>query len=151
MTSINELEVEAQIAESCLDDDVKIASLGSFLALPDLKVAISVLSALKSVGPATTASTVLAAVAPDVAPFMSDEAMIAIMGNVKDYTLKQLLLYAKKLQCKAQELTKSSGKEFNRPDLERALWCAAMEKRFSRSTEAQRRNHKVKSVQTQSR
>ncbi|MCO5567228.1 hypothetical protein L7F22_020917 [Adiantum nelumboides] len=84
---------------SCLDDDVKIVSLGSFLALPDLKVAISALSALKGVGPATTASTVLAAVAPDVAPFMSVEAMIAIMGNVKGYTLKQLLLYAKKLQC----------------------------------------------------
>ncbi|MCO5586910.1 hypothetical protein L7F22_040855 [Adiantum nelumboides] len=85
---LQELEVEAQIAESCLDDDVKITSLGSFLALPDLNVAISVLSALKGVGPATTASATLATVAPDVAPFMSDEGMIAIMGNVKDYTLK---------------------------------------------------------------
>ncbi|MCO5569197.1 hypothetical protein L7F22_022907 [Adiantum nelumboides] len=125
-------------ASALTDNEVKTASLGSFLALPDLKVAINALTALKGVGPAT-ASAVLAAAAPDVAPFMSDEAMIAVMGSVKDYTLKQYLLYAEKLQCKAQELTKSSGKEFSPSDLERALWCAAMEKRFPRSMEAQKK------------
>ncbi|MCO5572323.1 hypothetical protein L7F22_026076 [Adiantum nelumboides] len=126
-------------ASALIDDDAKTASLGSFLALSNLKVAISALTALKGVGPAT-ASAVLIAAASDVAPFMSDEAMIAIIGTAKDHTLKQYLLYAKKLQCKAQKLTQSSGKEFSPSDLERALWCPAMENRFSRSTEVQKMN-----------
>ncbi|KAI5083467.1 hypothetical protein GOP47_0003210 [Adiantum capillus-veneris] len=128
-------------ASALTDDDVKAASLGSFSALPDLKVAINALTALKGVGPAT-ASAILAAAAPDVAPFMSDEAMIAVLGGVKDYTLKQYLLFAEKLQCKAQELTKSSGKEFRPSELERALWCAAMEKRFPKSEEIEKQDQK---------
>ncbi|MCO5593106.1 hypothetical protein L7F22_047112 [Adiantum nelumboides] len=126
-----------KLLSALTDDDLKTPSLGSFLALQDLKVAINALSSLKGVGPFTTLP-VLAMAAPDVAPFMSDEAMIAIMGNAKDY-LKQYLLYVEKLRCKAQTLTKSSGKEFSPSDLERALWCAAMEKRFSKSTEAQKK------------
>lgn len=56
-----------------LDDAVvESASRKAFAALPDLKRAITELTVLKGVGPAT-ASAVLAAYAPDVAPFMSDE------------------------------------------------------------------------------
>jgi hypothetical protein len=51
---------------------VETASRKAFAALPDLSKAISELTVLKGVGPAT-ASAVLAAYAPDVAPFMSDE------------------------------------------------------------------------------
>jgi adenine-specific DNA glycosylase len=54
-----------------LDDAVvESASRKAFAALPDLRRAE--LTVLKGVGPAT-ASAVLAAYAPDVAPFMSDE------------------------------------------------------------------------------
>lgn len=58
---------------SSLDDAVvKSASQAAFQSLPDVSKAVSELTVLKGVGPAT-ASAVLAAYAPDVAPFMSDE------------------------------------------------------------------------------
>lgn len=58
---------------SALDEDlVKSASQKAFKSLPDVSKAISELTVLKGVGPAT-ASAILAAYAPDVAPFMSDE------------------------------------------------------------------------------
>lgn len=58
---------------SALDEEtVKSASLKAFQALPDVSKAISELTVLKGVGPAT-ASAILAAFSPDSAPFMSDE------------------------------------------------------------------------------
>ncbi|CAN0922008.1 hypothetical protein LINGRAHAP2_LOCUS32884 [Linum grandiflorum] len=55
---------------SSLDEElVKSASEKAFQSLPDLSKAISALTVLKGVGPAT-ASAVLAAYSPDVAPFM---------------------------------------------------------------------------------
>lgn len=58
---------------SSLDEEtVKSASRKAFEALPEVSKAVSELTVLKGVGPAT-ASAVLAAYAPDVAPFMSDE------------------------------------------------------------------------------
>ncbi|KAH6770868.1 DNA binding protein [Perilla frutescens var. hirtella] len=58
---------------SCLNNVVvRDASGKAFAALPDVSKAVSELTVLKSVGPAT-ASAVLAAYAPDVAMFMSDE------------------------------------------------------------------------------
>ncbi|KAK4571812.1 hypothetical protein RGQ29_030281 [Quercus rubra] len=87
---------------SSLDEAaVKSASEKAFQSLPDVSKAVSELTVLKGVGPAT-ASAVLAAYAPDVAPFMSDEAMVAALGNSKDYSLKQYLLFANKLQTKAK-------------------------------------------------
>ncbi|RCV41093.1 hypothetical protein SETIT_9G108400v2 [Setaria italica] len=108
-----------------LDDAVvESASRKAFAALPDLSRAITELTVLKGVGPAT-ASAVLAAYAPDVAPFMSDEAMVAALGNAKDYTLKQYLAFADKLQAKSKELT--VGEEsFTPSDVERALWSSAI-------------------------
>ncbi|RVX22396.1 hypothetical protein CK203_012676 [Vitis vinifera] len=90
---------------SSLDEAlVKSASQKAFQSLPDISKAISELTVLKGVGPAT-ASALLAAYAPDVAPFMSDEAMVAALGNSKDYTLKQYLVFADKLQNKARSKT----------------------------------------------
>lgn len=58
---------------SSLDDAVvRSASEKAFQSLPDISKAILALTVLKGVGPAT-ASAVLAAYAPDIAPFMSDE------------------------------------------------------------------------------
>ncbi|XP_044980202.1 uncharacterized protein LOC123447649 [Hordeum vulgare subsp. vulgare] len=108
-----------------LDDKVvESASRKAFAALPDLSKAITELTVLKGVGPAT-ASAVLAAYAPDVAPFMSDEAMVAALGNVKEYTLKQYLAFAEKLQDKAEELS-VGGESFTPSDVERALWSSAI-------------------------
>ncbi|KAL2242161.1 UNVERIFIED_CONTAM: hypothetical protein Sindi_0334100 [Sesamum indicum] len=61
---------------SSLDDVVvRDTSAKAFASLPDVSKAITELTVLKGVGPAT-ASAVLAAYAPDVAPFMSDEVLI---------------------------------------------------------------------------
>lgn len=51
---------------------VKDASSKAFAKMPDLKEALKEVTVLKGVGPAT-ASALLAAHSPDVAPFMSDE------------------------------------------------------------------------------
>lgn len=110
---------------SALDESVvKSASEKAFQSLPDISKAVSELTALKGVGPAT-ASAVLTAYAPDVAPFMSDEAMEAALGNCKDYSLKQYLLFADKLQKKAKELS-AEGETFTPSDVERALWSCAV-------------------------
>ncbi|KAJ4701567.1 DNA binding protein [Melia azedarach] len=110
---------------SSLDESsVKSASEKAFKSLPDITKAVSELTVLKGVGPAT-ASAVLAAYAPNVAPFMSDEAMEAALGHSKDYSLKQYLLFADKLQAKAKDLA-SEGNSFTPSDLERALWSSAI-------------------------
>lgn len=58
--------------DSLNETQVESASRKAFGALPDLAKAVSELTVLKGVGPAT-ASAVLAAYAPESAPFMSDE------------------------------------------------------------------------------
>ncbi|KAF3447480.1 hypothetical protein FNV43_RR12666 [Rhamnella rubrinervis] len=117
---------------SALDEDlVKSASQKAFQSLPDLSKAISELTVLKGVGPAT-ASAVLAGYAPDVAPFMSDEAMEAAVGSSKEYTLKQYLLFANKLQEKAKELS-SEEDTFTPSDVERALWSSVVGVKLSSS------------------
>lgn len=114
---------------SSLDEDTVIsASQKAFKSLPDVSKAISELTTLKGVGPAT-ASAVLAAYAPDIAPFMSDEAMVAALGNSKEYTLKQYLVFVDKLQAKAQELSQE-GEVFTPSDVERALWSCAIGAKF---------------------
>ncbi|XP_057469840.1 uncharacterized protein LOC130758873 isoform X1 [Actinidia eriantha] len=110
---------------SSLDEAlVKSASQKAFKSLPDVSKAVSELTVLKGVGPAT-ASAVLAAYAPDVAPFMSDEAMVAAIGSSKDYTLKQYLVFVDKLQAKSKELS-AEGDIFTPSDVERALWSATI-------------------------
>ncbi|KAG5543695.1 hypothetical protein RHGRI_016453 [Rhododendron griersonianum] len=110
---------------SSLDEAVvKSASQKSFQSLPDISKALSELTVLKGVGPAT-ASAVLAAYAPDVSPFMSDEAMVAALGNSKDYTLKQYLVFVDKLQANAKELS-AEGDTFTPSDVERALWSSTI-------------------------
>ncbi|KAK7321619.1 hypothetical protein VNO77_32438 [Canavalia gladiata] len=117
---------------SSLDDVVvKSASQKAFQSLPDISKAISELTVLKGVGPAT-ASAILAAFAPHLTPFMSDEAMEAALGNSKDYSLKQYILFVNKLQTKAKELS-SEGASFTASDVERALWSFAVGKSSSAS------------------
>ncbi|CAH1443384.1 unnamed protein product [Lactuca virosa] len=111
---------------SSLNEDTVIsASQKAFKSLPDVSKAISELTVLKGVGPAT-ASAVLAAYAPDIAPFMSDEAMVAALGNSKEYTLKKYLVFVDKLQAKAKELSVDEEEVFTPSDVERALWSCAI-------------------------
>ncbi|CAM8946310.1 unnamed protein product [Rhodiola kirilowii] len=117
---------------SALDDEVvESASRKAFEALPDVSKAVSELKVLKGVGPAT-ASAVLAAHAPQVAPFMSDEAMVAALGSAKDYTSKQYVKFSSKMQEKAKELS-SNDLTFTPSDVERALWSAAIGKKLNSS------------------
>ncbi|XP_030528692.1 uncharacterized protein LOC115739627 [Rhodamnia argentea] len=117
---------------SSLDEEtVESSSRKAFGSLPDVSKAVSELTVLKGVGPAT-ASAVLAAYAPDVAPFMSDEAMVAALGHSKDYSLKQYLLFVEKLQAKAKELS-TEGQLFTPSDVERALWSSAIEAKLGSS------------------
>ncbi|XP_054819399.1 uncharacterized protein LOC129318580 isoform X1 [Prosopis cineraria] len=112
---------------SSLDESlVKSASQKAFQSLPDISKAVSELTVLKGVGPAT-ASAILAAFAPHITPFMSDEALEAVLGNSKDYSLKQYLLFASKVQTKAKELSRE-GDSFTPSDVERALWSGAVGK-----------------------
>lgn len=72
---------------SALDDSVvKSASEKAFKSLPDISNAVKELTVLKGVGPAT-ASAVLAAYAPDIAPFMSDE--VRFFFRVNNYFREQ--------------------------------------------------------------
>ncbi|KAK9065669.1 hypothetical protein SSX86_015070 [Deinandra increscens subsp. villosa] len=128
---------------SSLDEQtVKSASEKAFKSLPEVSKAISELTVLKGVGPAT-ASAVLAAYAPDVAPFMSDEAMVAALGNSKEYTLKQYLLFVEKLQAKAKELS-ADGDLFTPSDVERALWSSAIGAKFEASSNTDIKSSKKK-------
>ncbi|KAI3685847.1 hypothetical protein L6452_35108 [Arctium lappa] len=120
---------------SSLDEDmVKSASEKAFKSLPDVSKAISELTVLKGVGPAT-ASAVLAAYAPHLAPFMSDEAMVAALGNSKQYTLKQYLVFVDKLEAKAKELSGTGEEVFTASDVERALWSCAKSKNDSNNSD----------------
>ncbi|KAL2529450.1 DNA binding [Forsythia ovata] len=113
-----------EFVSSLKDDAVRAASQKAFGSLPNVSKAVSELVVLKGVGPAT-ASAVLAAYAPDVAPFMSDEAMEAAIGNSKDYSLKQYLVFAEKIQAKAKELSTEENM-FKPSDVEQALWSSAI-------------------------
>ncbi|CAA0840724.1 DNA binding [Striga hermonthica] len=100
---------------SALDDAVvREASTKAFASLPDVSKAVQELTVLKGVGPAT-ASAVLAAYAPEVVPFMSDEALIVVTGDTKDYSLKRYVAFAEKMQTKAKmdmaEVTLCPGEE----------------------------------------
>ncbi|KAI4375076.1 hypothetical protein MLD38_012987 [Melastoma candidum] len=119
---------------SNLDEDlVESSSSKAFQSLPDVSKAVSELTVLKGVGPAT-ASAVLAAYAPHVAPFMSDEAMEAALGHSKDYSLKQYLLFVEKLQKKAKELSSNSeNQEFTPSDVERAIWSSSIDAKLKQS------------------
>uniref|UniRef100_A0A0A9FI86 Uncharacterized protein n=1 Tax=Arundo donax TaxID=35708 RepID=A0A0A9FI86_ARUDO len=56
----------------------------------------------------------------------------AALGNAKEYTQKQYLAFANKLQTKAKELS-IGGESFTPSDVERALWSSAVGSKSSAS------------------
>jgi len=88
----------------------------------DLEAAVSALSNLKGVGPAM-ASAVLAAGAPEVAPFMADECLMS-MPEVEgiDYTMKEYMkLVAKTKEC--VDRLNAQGGSWNPHKVEMTIWA----------------------------
>jgi len=87
----------------------------------DLEAAVLALSNLKGVGPAM-ASAVLAAGAPEVAPFMADECLLS-MPDIEgiDYTTKEYLKLVEKTKECVDRLN-SQGGEWTPHKVELALW-----------------------------
>ncbi|XP_069691100.1 uncharacterized protein Amun isoform X2 [Periplaneta americana] len=95
----------------------------AFRKLPNLEQAITALSNLKGVG-TTMASALLAAAAPDQAPFMADECLMAIPEiEGIDYTTKEYLNFVQHIQATVQRLNKETNNgTWNPHQVELALW-----------------------------
>ncbi|XP_047637026.1 uncharacterized protein LOC125127679 isoform X2 [Phacochoerus africanus] len=101
-------------------------SAAAFRLLPDMHVAVTELCALRGVGPAT--ASVLAAGAPELAAFMSEEAVAAVPGlPALQYTLKHYLLYLSRVQERATALSHGSASGlWTQHCVETALWTWAI-------------------------
>merc|ERR1711892_1219131 len=88
----------------------------------DLEAAVSALSNLKGVGPAL-ASAVLAAGAPEIAPFMADELLLS-MPEVEgiDYTMKEYMKLVEKTKECVERLNASGG-SWNPHKVEMTIWA----------------------------
>ncbi|XP_071443480.1 uncharacterized protein Amun isoform X1 [Hetaerina americana] len=95
----------------------------AFRKLPNLEQAITALSNLKGVG-TTMASALLSAAAPETAPFMADECLMAIPEiEGIDYTTKEYLNFVQLIQNVAERLNKEAGSSMWNPhQVELALW-----------------------------
>lgn len=116
-----------QLVESNSEDSVENCSRKAFSLLPDVHAAITELSSLKGVGPAT-ASAVLAAGAPEQAAFMSDEAMESIPGLTPiQYTVKHYILYLTKMVEQTEKLNRVDCQQDWTPQrLEQCLWALSI-------------------------
>jgi len=88
----------------------------------DLEAAVSALSNLKGVGPAM-ASAVLAAGAPEIAPFMADELLMS-MPEVEgiDYTMKEYMKLVEKTKECVERLNAQGG-SWNPHKVEMTVWA----------------------------
>lgn len=95
----------------------------AFRKLPNLEQAITALSNLKGVG-TTMASALLAAAAPEKAPFMADECLMAIPEiEGIDYTTKEYLNFVTHIQNTVERLNKETSNGWWSPHrVELALW-----------------------------
>lgn len=106
---------------------VESSSKKAFKKLPNVAAAIKELTVLKAVGPAT-ASAVLAAGAPEHAPFMADESMLAIPGlSPLQYTPPFYNRYAEQIKACVDRLNKEdSSKSWTAHKVEMTLWTHYM-------------------------
>jgi len=89
--------------------------------LPNLEAAITTLCGLKGVG-TTLASAVLAAMAPELAPFMADECLLS-MPEVEgiDYTMKEYMKLVEKTKECVERLNAQGG-DWNPHKVEMTVW-----------------------------
>ncbi|XP_044289710.1 uncharacterized protein LOC123025224 [Varanus komodoensis] len=113
-----------QLVATNAEEVVEQCTKKGFQLLPDVAAAISELSRLKGVGPAT-ASAILAAGAPDVVPFMADEAVASISGLAPiQYTLKHYMHYLDQIQSRVKKLNKADPvKTWTPHHVEMCLWA----------------------------
>ncbi|XP_048722191.2 uncharacterized protein LOC125643513 isoform X1 [Caretta caretta] len=116
-----------QLVATNSSETVEICTRKAFQLLPDVAAAITELSQLKAVGPAT-ASAILAAGAPESAAFMADEAMESIPGLTPiQYTLKHYILYLGKIQLCVKKLNQvDTEKAWTPHRVEMCLWAWAV-------------------------
>ncbi|XP_069496623.1 uncharacterized protein [Ambystoma mexicanum] len=118
-----------QMVQANPGETVEACTRRAFQLLPDVGAAITELSQLKAIGPAT-ASAVLAAGSPDTAAFLADEAVLAIPGLPPvQYTLKYYLLYLDKVRSCVRRLKKAGGGgggEWTPHRVELCLWTWAV-------------------------
>ncbi|XP_026282296.1 uncharacterized protein LOC113209134 [Frankliniella occidentalis] len=103
---------------------VMLETKKAFRKLPNLEQAITALSNLKGVG-TTMASALLAAAAPDKAPFMADECLMAIPEiEGIDYTTKEYLNFVQHIQQTVERLNSEGSPStlWNPHNVELALW-----------------------------
>ncbi|KAH9365738.1 hypothetical protein HPB48_009601 [Haemaphysalis longicornis] len=103
---------------------VKSTSKKAFRKLPNLSGAITALTNLKGIGPAT-ASAILAAAFPEQAPYMADESMLSTPGvEATDYTLAEYLNYAERIKdCTRQLAQKDPDAVWTPHKVELVLWA----------------------------
>ncbi|XP_077172568.1 uncharacterized protein LOC143827136 isoform X2 [Paroedura picta] len=120
-----------QLVATNASEAVQSCTEKAFRLLPDVAAAITELSRLKAVGPAT-ASAILAAGAPDAAAFMADEAVESVPGLAPvRYTLKHYMTYLGKIQACAEKLNKTDPEKMWIPHLvEKCLWAWAVAKKL---------------------
>lgn len=105
---------------------IKKASTRAFLAIPDLRQPIAILSDLEGVGPAT-ASAVLANHSPALYPFFDELVahQIPHLGTVA-FTAAYYQRYAKALRERAAKLnTRCEHRNWSAHDVSQALWAAS--------------------------
>ncbi|KAG6445841.1 uncharacterized protein LOC115440723 isoform X2 [Manduca sexta] len=97
----------------------------AFRKLPNIESAMTALSNLKGVGTAT-ASALLAAASPEIAPFMADECLQAIPEmEGSDYTAREYLNFVNHIKNVCDRLNKEQngcGKKWSPHMVELALW-----------------------------
>ncbi|GBP29730.1 hypothetical protein EVAR_13654_1 [Eumeta japonica] len=97
----------------------------AFKKLPNIESAMTALSNLKGVGTAT-ASALLAAACPEIAPFMADECLQAIPEmEGSDYTAKEYLNFVNHIKNACDRLNKEQngcGKKWSPHMVELAVW-----------------------------
>ncbi|XP_054712255.1 uncharacterized protein LOC129221904 [Uloborus diversus] len=100
----------------------------------ELSQAITALTNLKGVGPAT-ASAILAAAFPDDVPYMADESMLSTPGiEATDYTLAEYLNYAEHIKACSDRLKKLDPKSDWTPHkVELTLWTHYLAKELKPS------------------
>ncbi|KAJ8364147.1 hypothetical protein SKAU_G00129780 [Synaphobranchus kaupii] len=116
-----------QLVATNSSETVERCTKKAFSLLPDVNAAITELSSLKALGPAT-ASAVLAAGAPGQAAFMADEAVESIPSMKPiQYTAKHYSLYLQRVEERTQALNKvDTDQDWTPHKVELCLWAWAV-------------------------